>query len=283
MSRHVSPAHIQRQPDRSPTRRPWWVIATALSAGLLPSACALDQGQTRDTPQKAVAGANATTSDGSIKLLNLTIAQSPGGSSGQTPAAAGTVTDAAAIHARIFNDGARPAKLTRVTVEGSSAGTASVVLFDSSQPSPSSPEPRTSDPGDRRVSPDAVSPTATPPGSPNRAAGPASPSTSTSPRRGSAAPARTSGSPSPSPMVTVRPSPSPTLVVTSDFAVTIPPGQLVVLAPVSGRFLALRGLSRNLAAGSCVHLTFSFAYSQDGTEAAHVPVPVGPQQRPTPA
>ena len=249
---------------RSTTLRSGLIASLLVVAAAVPLAgCGADQ-SSQNVSNTPLAGVNATTDDGILKLLNLTIPQP---SAGAVPYPSGSTIP---LNVRIFNDGARTARLTGVTVEGSTVGTASVVAFalptPTSTAAPSGPTGEATGPENPAEPPPSAAPSTS-----RRTVSPSVRATATASRRGASASASVSSAPAPTP--TPLPSLSPT--ETAAISIPLPAGQLVVLTQISGHYLAIKDLATDLRIGGSVRLTFVFAYEGAGqTSAQHVLVPI---------
>jgi copper(I)-binding protein len=150
---------------------------------------------------------------------------------------------------RIFNDAAEPGLLVGV----SSADAASVTLVGGAPVATPTAAP----------TPAATPPPATPPATPPAA----------TPTPGAEA------TPEPTaPAVPPTPTPAPAPAGQTSFRIEVPSGSYVLLVPGQGPYLQLDGLTRALATGGSVAVTFTF----EGHAPVTVNVPVAPPTAPAP-
>lgn len=157
---------------------------------------------------------------------------------------------------RIFNDAAQPAHLVGV----SSADAASVTLVGGAPVATPTAAPTPA------ATPPPATPAATPPAA-TPTPGAATPTPGAEATPGPTAPA-----------VPPTPTPAPAPAGQTSLRIEVPGGSYVLLVPGQGSYLQLDGLTRALAAGGSVAVTFTF----EGHAPVTVNVPVAPPTAPAP-
>lgn len=231
------------------------MASVALGVGLL-SACGSGQITQTDTQVGAVPGVGVNSVDGHIALRDAVVDYADSYKPGST----------VPISVRLFNNSNQSARLTGVTSNNGRF----VLAGGKAQASAAAAEATST------AAPSSAAPSSAAPSTPASATGTKKPSGSAS---ATASPSDTAAAESPSA------APSPTSAGSTDIAVPLPVGGIVVLSRNSGPYLAIDKLTGAPieAGGALQNVVFTFTYADGSTTTITLPdLPMSPPLSPLP-